>query len=96
MSPPLDLCGLTLPELEKLMAERFGQPAYRAKQLYVWVHQRGETDFQKMTDLSLSLRAELAATTTATPLVKDVEQRSSDGTIKYRFKTSDGKLIESV
>jgi 23S rRNA (adenine2503-C2)-methyltransferase len=92
----VDLYGLTREGLERFLKEELDQPAYRATQLFVWIHQRGETDFEKMTDLSRSLRATLAERTQLAPLTKDLEQRSSDGTIKYRFRTHDGKLIESV
>jgi len=91
----VDLCGLTLAELGVFLAE-LGQPPYRASQLFVWIHQRGETDFQKMSDLPASLRTLLAQRASLLPVTKDLEQRSVDGTIKYRFKTEDGKLIESV
>src|SRR4051794_12410699 len=49
-----------------------------------------------MTDLSKALRERLAATASIGAVTKDLEQRSVDGTIKYRWKTHDGKLIESV
>ena len=49
-----------------------------------------------MTDLSKALRVRLAAEAALGHVEKDLEQRSTDGTIKYRFKTHDGKLIESV
>src|SRR5262249_24517415 len=54
------------------------------------------TDFEQMTDLSKALRASLGERCTLEPLVKDLEQRSVDGTVKYRWRTHDGRLIESV
>jgi 23S rRNA (adenine2503-C2)-methyltransferase len=92
----VDLLGLTLPQLSEFLSSELSQPAYRASQLFVWIHQRGEVDFQKMTDLPASLREALAAKATLAPLTKDLEQRSADGTIKYRFRTHDGRSIESV
>jgi 23S rRNA (adenine2503-C2)-methyltransferase len=91
-----ELLSLTLEDLGRYLSDELAQPSYRASQLFVWIHQRGETDFQKMTNLPASLRNELAERTTLLPLVKDLEQRSVDGTIKYRFRTVDGRLIESV
>jgi 23S rRNA (adenine2503-C2)-methyltransferase len=49
-----------------------------------------------MTDLSKALREKLKARAEIVPLVKDAEQRSVDGTIKYRWKTRDNRYIESV
>jgi 23S rRNA (adenine2503-C2)-methyltransferase len=87
---------LTLAELGRFLADELDQPAYRAAQLFVWIHQRGETDFQQMSNLPVSLRSALAGRASLQPLEKDLEQRSSDGTIKYRFRTHDGKALESV
>ena len=38
-----------------------GEKPFRARQVLRWIHQRGETDFERMTDLSKSLREKLAA-----------------------------------
>jgi 23S rRNA (adenine2503-C2)-methyltransferase len=92
----VEILGLTLSELGRFLREQLDQPAYRAHQLFIWIHQRGEVDFQKMSDLPISLRSALAARASLLPLTKDLEQRSTDGTIKYRFRTADGRLIESV
>ncbi len=97
-SPPkkVDLCSLTLPELTKFVVEELGDKPFRAGQIYRWVHQRGVTDFEEMTDLSKGLRRILVERSEMKPLFKDLEQRSVDGTIKYRWKTHDGRYIESV
>ncbi len=92
---PTDLLGMSLEELTELVAS-LGERSYRARQLYQWVHRRLATDFEQMTDLPKALRKALAERATLTPLEKDAEQRSVDGTIKYRFRTRDGRLIESV
>ncbi len=91
-----DLASLTLEALTGFVEQTLGEKPYRAKQLYKWIHQRGAVDFAQMTDLSKALRERLSATAVVKHVVKDLEQRSSDGTIKYRFKTDDGKLLESV
>ena len=90
-----DLVSMTLEEMTALVAS-LGERPFRAKQLYRWVHQRAAGSFAEMTDLSKDLRAKLEEQAILRPLEKDLEQRSIDGTIKYRFKTHDGKLIESV
>ncbi len=94
--PPVELTSLPLDALTRFVTEQLGEKAFRAKQLYRWIHQRYATDFEQMTDLSKGTRERLKELATLAPLTKDLEQRSTDGTIKYRFKTRDGKLIESV
>jgi len=93
--PKVDLRGVPLPELVALLSQ-MGEPAYRAKQLYTWIHRRYARSFAAMTDLPAALRDSLHAAHQLGSLTKDLEQRSVDGTIKYRFKTADGALIESV
>jgi 23S rRNA (adenine2503-C2)-methyltransferase len=90
-----DLAGLTLSDLREFLSA-LGEKSFRAGQLYRWVHQRGATSFEEMTDLSRDLRTRLAGRAFIGTVTKDLEQRSIDGTIKYRFRTSDGRLIESV
>ena len=91
-----DLAALSFEDLTKFVTETLGEKPYRAKQLFNWIHQRGVMDFAQMTDLSKALRERLQREASIGGLVKDLEQRSTDGTIKYRWKTHDGKLIESV
>ncbi len=96
MATPIDIASLPLAPLTAYVVETLGEKPFRAKQLYKWIHQRGVTDFAQMTDLSKALRERLTTTAELRHVEKDLEQRSVDGTIKYRFKTADGKLIESV
>jgi 23S rRNA (adenine2503-C2)-methyltransferase len=92
----VDVSSLTLEGLSRFVTEQLSERAFRAGQIYRWIHQRGATSFDEMTDLSKSLRQKLKERAEIVPLVKDLEQRSVDGTIKYRFKTRDGRYIESV
>lgn len=94
--PRVDLLGLPLDRLTRLLVDELGERPFHARQLYRWIHQRGVTDLDQMTDLSKPLRAKLAERCALEPLSKDLEQRSTDGTIKYRWRTRDGRLIESV
>lgn len=90
-----DVSGLELAELESLFAER-GYPRFHARQVFRWIWKRGVTDFAKMTDLSRSLRATLAAqfaVNTAEIVRRDY---SEDGTQKFVLRLADGKQIESV
>jgi 23S rRNA (adenine2503-C2)-methyltransferase len=93
---PVDLASLPLEALTGFVTSTLGEKPFRAKQIYKWLHQRGVTRFDEMTDLSKALRERLAQTARLVMVEKDLEQRSVDGTIKYRWKTHDGKLIESV
>ena len=92
----VEVSSLTLEGLTRFFTEQLGERSFRAGQLYRWIHQRGATSFDEMTDLSKALREKLKARAEIVPLVKDAEQRSVDGTIKYRWKTRDGRFIESV
>jgi 23S rRNA (adenine2503-C2)-methyltransferase len=92
----VDVASLSREKLAAFLSEQLGERSFRAAQLYRWLHQRGATSFDEMTDLSKALREKLKARAEIVPLVKDLEQRSIDGTIKYRFKTRDGRFIESV
>ncbi len=94
--PSVDLLSLPLPALTALLVDAYGERPFRARQLYTWLHQRGETEFERMTDLPAAFRRRLAAVADVSPLVVDLEQRSMDGTVKYRFRAQDGRLLESV
>ena len=50
-----NILGKTLPEMEELLIN-LGQKSYRAKQILKWIHQRGISNFDDMTDLSKELR----------------------------------------
>jgi 23S rRNA (adenine2503-C2)-methyltransferase len=92
---PVDLASLSLPALTAFLTE-LGEKPFRGKQVYRWLHHRGVVRFDEMTDLSKALRDKLEAHAVIRTVDKDLEQRSVDGTIKYRFRTHDGRLIESV
>jgi len=92
----VDVASLSLEGLTRFVTEQLGERSFRAPQIYRWIHQRGVTSFDEMTDLSKALRQKLKERAEIVPLVKDLEQVSRDGTIKYRFKTRDGRYIESV
>ena len=91
-----ELYGLTEEEMVRFVTEDLRERRFRALQIFHWIHQRGVTSFDAMTDLSKELRQRLGQLATLRSLEKDLEQRSVDGTIKYRFRAADGKRIESV
>ena len=90
-----DLVGLLPAEVEALMAE-LGQPRYRGRQVFHWVHARRALDIEAMTNLSRTLRAALASRARVSrPAVAQV-QRSLDGTRKHLLRLADDEEIESV
>ncbi len=90
-----DLRSLSASEVAALVA-RLGEQPYRARQLQAWLHKKGAASLDEMTDLPRPFRQRLAAETRLTTLAIDAVQQSKDGTRKYRFRTHDGKFIESV
>ena len=90
-----DLRSLGISELAALV-ERLGQRPYRARQLYGWLHRKGASSLEAMTDLPAAFRQRLAKETRLSTLAIDAVQESVDGTRKYRMRTQDGKFIESV
>jgi len=86
---------LTLSELEQYF-ESLREQKFRARQVYEWLWQKHAPSFEAMTNLSKELRKFLDQHFTLPALVVDATQYSSDGTIKSRFRTTDGHLVEGV
>ena len=86
------LPGLFPDELEQLV-ESWGEPSYRARQIFQWIHRRGVLDPHEMTDLPAALRARIV-------LDRSEEIRrlkSVDGlTSKLLLRLHDGQEIEAV
>ncbi|MBP8864116.1 MAG: 23S rRNA (adenine(2503)-C(2))-methyltransferase RlmN [Anaerolineae bacterium] len=91
-----DLYDWDLPTLEAHLAA-WGQPAYRARQIWDWLYRQLVTDFDAMTSLPKALREQLAAATTlAAPQVLS-RQESLDGeTRKDLLALADGEQVEVV
>lgn len=85
-------------DLEGLAAfcERLGEKRFRATQLFRWIHQRGASDFEQMTDLAKSLRGKLAGVAKVTALPVIAQHISADGTIKWLFDVGGGNAVEAV
>jgi 23S rRNA (adenine2503-C2)-methyltransferase len=94
---PIELRNQTYDDLTELM-QKLGEKRYRGEQLFRWVHARGVTDLDQMTDVSRKLRERLRAENLVrvAELSIDKVQLSVDGTRKLRLKTADDRLIESV
>jgi 23S rRNA (adenine2503-C2)-methyltransferase len=89
-----DLSSLTYEELADYF-KNTGEPEFHAKQVYKWIA-RGVTSFDEMKDLSKELRLRLGETCEISKPEVAEKLVSSDGTVKYLFRLSDGLLIETV
>ena len=85
-----DLEGLAV------FCEGLGEKRFRATQLFRWIHQRGMSQFDDMSDLAKSLREKLKvhAHVAALPILS--QQISKDGTIKWLFDVGNGDAVETV
>jgi len=91
----MNLSELDRAELEQAL-ERMQLPRFHGRQIFHWIYARGVTDFEQMTNLSRTLRADLAAHfTIATPEIES-RQVSSDGTTKFLLSLDDGRHVEAV
>ena len=91
----MNIKSMTLPELQEAL-KAMGQPAFRAKQVYTWLH-KGVRSYDEMTNLSKELRAKLQeAYPFYTPQVIRKQESAKDGTIKYLWRLSDGNCVETV
>jgi 23S rRNA (adenine2503-C2)-methyltransferase len=91
----VNLLGLTRADLESYVAE-LGSKPFRARQLLNWIYKRGESDIASMTDLAKDFRARLAATAEIRPPAILAEQRSSDGTRKWKLEADAAQAFEMV
>ncbi len=85
-----DLEGLAV------FCERLGEKRFRATQLFRWIHQKGASQFDAMSDLAKSLREKLKSTACIQGLAVTREHRSADGTIKWLFDVGNGDAVEAV
>ena len=91
----MNIKAMTLPEMTEALKE-MGQPAFRAKQIYTWLH-KGVRSYDEMTNISKDLRAKLEeAYPFYTPQPVRKQESAKDGTIKYLWRLSDGNCVETV
>lgn len=91
-----DLKSMNLEQV-KVVMEEFGEKAFRAKQIYDWMHTKLVDSFEEMTNLSKALRDKLSENFELTSLnVVDKRESVKDGTCKFLFELSDNRVIESV
>ena len=96
MKEKQDICRLMPDELKETV-ERLGEPAYRASQIFGWLHRKKAESFSEMTDLSGKFREKLEENFEITVMHPEKTLISGiDGTRKYVFSLKDGNVIESV
>jgi 23S rRNA (adenine2503-C2)-methyltransferase len=90
-----NLLGFDATGLERFFAAQ-GEKPFRARQMLRWLHQRGESDFARMSDLARSLREKLAsiACVEAPRIVGDTA--AADGTRKWLLKVDGANAVEAV
>ena len=90
-----NLLGLDRGGLERFF-EALGEKPFRARQVVQWVHQRGEDDFGKMSDLAKSLRERLVAVASVQAPVIVADTTAADGTRKWLLKVDGANAVEAV
>ena len=92
----IDIKSLTLEELKQELLSH-NVKAFRATQMYEWMHKRQARSFDEMTNLSKDFRKECEERYTYTSLTPvRIQESSIDGTKKFLFALADGNLVESV
>ena len=91
----INLLDFDLQKLSVFFAES-GEKPFRAKQLLRWMHQFGESDFSRMSDLSKALREKLGGMAVVEPPRLIQEQISDDGTRKWLLDVGLGQGVETV
>ena len=90
-----NLLGMSLEELETFFVSIKEKP-FRSKQVFQWIHQKGESDFHKMTNLSKDLQSKLSELCIIKAPEILYEKDSVDGTRKWVLSVGDGDLVEMV
>jgi len=91
----LNLLDLDRQGLEDYFSE-LGEKSFRASQVMQWIHQKGTTDFQQMSNLSQAMRDHLQNNTVIHMPEVVYDATSSDGTRKWLLQLDDGNRIEAV
>ena len=91
-----DIKSLNLDELTAVIKD-LGEPAFRAKQLYQWMHVKMARSYDEMTNIPAALKNKLLENFDYTSLKQvDLQESKLDDTKKFLFALSDGNVIESV
>ena len=90
-----NLIGFARPRLESFFGS-LGERPFRARQVLKWVHARGASEFEPMTDLGRSLRARLAEVAEIRAPAVEAHRTSADGTRKWLLRVDSGNCVEMV
>lgn len=92
----IDIKSLELEELNRQLAE-MGQPKFRGKQIYSWLHEKRVTSFDEMSNLPAALRQQLMERYYINRLciIKKLVSKI-DGTQKYLLRLKDNNCVEAV
>ncbi|MBQ7430016.1 MAG: 23S rRNA (adenine(2503)-C(2))-methyltransferase RlmN [Butyrivibrio sp.] len=92
----VDIKSLNLQELTEEI-KSLGEPAFRAKQLYEWMHKKLARNYDEMTNIPKSLKEKCKEHFFYACVSQERVQVSQiDGTQKFLFGLHDGNFIESV
>ena len=89
----LDILDL---DFEELAGKLSSEPSFRVKQIWSWLYKKGSISFDEMTNLSVSFRSKLADIFIIGRPQISKEQISTDGTVKWLMRLSDGNEVEAV
>lgn len=91
----INLLGLDAPHLTHWFAQQ-GEKPFRAHQVMRWMHRRGASNFEQMTDVAKSLRAKLVEAAEIRGPNPVRESIAADGTRKWLMDVDVGNAIETV
>lgn len=92
----IDLKSQSLDGLRAFLTDELQEKAFRADQIFQWLHQKQVTAFAEMRNLPRSLISRLEEAAAITVLETVTRRVAGDGTVKYLFRLPDGEMIESV
>ena len=96
MEEKIDILSLSREELAQQLVS-MGEKAFRAKQIYEWLHSKRITDFSQMSNISAQLRTELEKKFCIKSLnIKKRLVSDLDNTVKYLYGMPDGESVETV
>ena len=90
-----DIRNASLEDIKNFLTEN-KEKAFRAKQIWQWLWQKGVTSFDEMTNLSQVTRTLLQEGWTLETAERITTQQATDGTTKSAWRLADGHIIESV
>ena len=92
----IDILSLTPDELKNEIVG-MGEKAFRAKQIYEWLHVKKITEFAQMSNISAQFRDELSKKFCIKHLnIKKKLVSNIDNTVKYLYGLPDGEAVETV